>query len=161
PIDVFTGNVNVGSLGGNIIGDPNTPNSIIVASPSTQAFYGIYSRGTGTVEIKNNIISNITLSATGGSRFLGIVPTSGLKNICDNDIFISTSATTTTSVDFSSAIIGFHASSTVAVQIISGNKIHSFYNTAPPQPVNIVGIAYEGPATVKANFIGKNSIHSL
>ena len=100
PIYVTSGNVNIGTTSGNIIGATTGTSTIqLVNTTGTPLVYGIYSSSTGTVSIQNNIIGAISTCNTNVSFTVYGIKTSGaagIYTISSNTIGSNTTANSIT-----------------------------------------------------------------
>ncbi|MCU0423288.1 MAG: T9SS type A sorting domain-containing protein [Bacteroidia bacterium] len=144
-INAVNGNVDIGTVNGNIIGSRTVNGAITVTSASTTTFGAMGIRnggGTGnTFNIRNNIINGIDLVGTGATttpEFFGINAFNGTNvNITNNligdtiptnaSIRIFSAATSGTSVQRVSGIFA-NPSGGTPTQVISNNVISNIFN---------------------------------
>lgn len=146
-----SGNVNIGTVTGNIIGDDLLTDSIHVTGSGN--IVGITATGTGAaIAIENNIIANCSNNiaiATTSPTFNGI-NTGGISTTRNNKIHhiytTSNSTTTHTGINFSTVSLG---------SLIENNKIYNI-NINPITPsivASVAGITISGSAAVSKNVI--------
>ncbi len=144
-INITSGNANVGTVTGNIIGSATGANSIYAASTIAGAVVaGIYCSSSNTINIQNNTIGGIDVSgttATGATGFKGIeVAGAGTFNVSNNTVGnatasnirtgyllsgvnLSNTATTPTAASGGGVVRGIASSATGATLDISNNII--------------------------------------
>ncbi|MBN2746803.1 MAG: T9SS type A sorting domain-containing protein [Bacteroidales bacterium] len=166
----FYGIYTAGTLGNftinnNKIGSYGTANSIKIGTNSFSSGQGrprgIYNRNTGTVNIENNMISNITNNCMGDNSTLAIYSISGLNAINGNLIRnISTYSVRPTSASAPSVGGIIKSSSESGVHRINDNRIYNL--TAHHTSANnyITGIYLNGPSTPQSEMTG-NTIQNL
>jgi len=151
---------------GNIIGSITTSGSILTSSASSsniQLLYGIYSAGTGTIDISDNTVVNMQNATTGASLSLtrGIRSDAGsniLKNNLVHDI-ITSNVQSNNYVNASLIGISLHSVTAGTTQNITENTVYNLKNTAS-SAVEVYGIFFQGSTTV-SNTVSKNFVHSL
>jgi hypothetical protein len=125
-----SGKVDIGTITGNLIGHPTTPNSITTNLALTLPIYSIY--GLGEFNIKNNTIANITALGTGsGSAIRGITSQrgGGSMNISGNALFKLTTSGTQTGTT-TNVLIGIGLLSSAEYNaIVRNNKIYTISTT--------------------------------
>ena len=166
-IEVTSGNVNIGTASGNIIGSDTGTGSIVVTNSTTSGYtYGIKITSTGSIDCQNNIIGSIT-AATSSSAYsnnlTGIEKNgnSPSVNISNNNIG---SLSTVNSI-FASSSSTSDAQNVLAIRntgtgniTINGNQINNITNgssnTNPLTAGQIVGItSTNGIASITGNTI--------
>jgi hypothetical protein len=172
-INVANGNVNVGSVTGNVIGSPSTNGSITITTTSTGgSMIGLRSGAGGTINFSNNIVSGIDMvgsATTVATGFNGIAASGGAIIIVNNNTIgsstlansinmVATSSTSTTAA----AVRGIICNSTTTgvVNTITNNtvaNINSNYSAAGTQAATLVGIA----VTTGASTVDGNTIYNL
>ena len=159
------------TIQGNTIGSSTVANAINLATATSgtlvQAFTGIRNALSSlpTVTIASNTIANInnaTTSTSASSVTFGIRFSTGMGTVTNNTIRNLTTASAGTGTGTTPTLAGIMWASTTSglSQIISGNTIHSLYNTAATAAVSVYGIYYAG-LTSGTNSITKNFVHSL
>ncbi|MFZ4520777.1 MAG: T9SS type A sorting domain-containing protein [Bacteroidales bacterium] len=171
----FTGIYKLGNVAGsftvnnNLIGSSSTAGSIqaITANTSStaQSVYGIYSNGTGSNVITNNVIANLTDAhayqyATNG-QVGGICTSKGINTIQNNTIHDLSTTSPSNDLTNNAAIIGISQLSTSADQTVTGNTIYALNSAyTGSRSVNVTGLYYYG-GTTGTNSISGNFIHSF
>jgi len=132
--DAVSGNL---IIAGNTIGSRTVSNSIELTSSSTsyaQSLLGIYSKGTGTVEICDNytggFVNNGT-STSASSLTRGIYADDGTNNIAGNMVYMISTASSQSSTLYQAALIGIAVNSNGAGQHVDGNIVSHLYSTCP------------------------------
>jgi len=133
---------------------------------SSQTLWGIYSSTSGTANINNNVIRNLTnysISTTAGSTAIGINIEGGLNNIINNTIYGLTANSRSANTTTNSPLVGIRIVSTLtAGQILRGNTIYDLRAvTTNPVSLHSYGIYYQGPTSGTAHRIEQNIIHSI
>ncbi|MCX6319656.1 MAG: hypothetical protein NTW29_20425 [Bacteroidetes bacterium] len=161
-INVTGGNVNVGTTSGNTIGEA-TANSI----SSANSLVGIASSSSGTVDIRNNTIRNLSYNDADFERLAGIYVTAGTVTVKSNTIrdFIHT-GTTNTTLTSTFVPVGILLNTTTAGNLVEDNQIFNFtlgFNganagvTYPMFGIEVAGVSSTGTPTV----ITRNKIYNL
>lgn len=169
-INIANGNVNVGTITGNLIGSTTTNGAITYTTTTTNGgMIPLRSGAGGTINFSNNIISGIDLvsnATTNFCTFNGIAGSGGSNIIINNNTvgsttlansinMVSTSATATAA----STLRGIIANSvtTGVVNTITNNivaNLNSNYSATGAQATTLVGIAVTtGTSTVTGNII--------
>jgi len=135
-INISSGNVNVGTSIGNIVGLPAVTNSILLTAAANGAnLYGINISSTGTVDCRNNIVAGISSSnaPTLATNIYGINKTATAStvtisnntvgsNTVANSIFASSSSTAS-----SQYVYGIYSQCT-GTATINGNTVANIVN---------------------------------
>ena len=161
-ITINTGQVNVGTVTGNSIGDNTTTGSLILTNGASITNYGIDIGSASTVVCQNNKIGSITLTNTGGttsSRFKGISYNgSATITINDNTIggSIANSIYSNTTTSTGAEITGIYCSGT-GTNTINNNSILNITalstSTSGGALVGIDCVSTSGTTTVSGNSI--------
>ncbi len=160
----YSGNIDIGTETGNIIGDSIGTGSIKVTREGVgnyAYFYGIYTRSTGTVNIKNNIIGSVTLDGGALHNFYGIYKyDEGIVNISDNLIGSKSTANSIqaiTSTQNYQEVNGILSDGTGTVTI-TGNTIANLNNAS----TGTSGVFINGiNCTAGVNTIENNTVRNL
>ena len=158
------------TISNNTIGSTSTASSINASATSStaaniQTVYGIQSAGTGTITLSGNTIANMvnaTSNATTTSAGLisGIYVSAGTNTISNNTVRNLSIANANTNILSTPSVSGIvMASTTAAVQTVSGNTVYSLSNSFSTFAGGVIGIYYSGPTTASA--VRGNFIHSL
>lgn len=169
-INVANGNVNVGTITGNLIGSTTTNGAITYTTSTTNGgMIPLRSGAGGTINFSNNIVSGIDLvsnSTTNFCTFNGIAGSGGANIIINNNTvgsttlansinMVSTSATATVASAFRGIIC--NSATTGVVNTITNNivaNLNSNYSATGAQATTMVGIAVTtGASTVTGNII--------
>lgn len=166
---VISGNGTVNIIN-NLVGSTTIPNSIQSSSTSTsnaQLMYGMRNNSSGTVQIRNNTIANLTNGTTNantGTQGLinGITATAGNNSIIENNIFNLSISNANVNATHTASIGGIVLSGVAAstINTVSRNTIHSLNNGFVNFFGHIRGINFTGNAST-ANVCSRNFIHSL
>lgn len=169
-INIANGNVNVGTLQGNLIGSTTTNGAITMTTTvASGSMIALRSGGGGTINFSNNIVSGIDVignATTVSCSFNGIAGSGGSNIIINNNTvgsttlansinIVSTSATATAA----SALRGIICNSVTAgtVSTVTNNivaNLNSNYASSGTQGTTMVGIAVTlGTSTVSGNII--------
>lgn len=165
---INSGNVNVGTVTGNVIGDETTTGSVVLTGNAySVTSYGFYIASGGDVQITNNKIGSLTTSNTNTANshsFYGIhkSSSSGLFTVSGNTIgstVVNSIQTSSVSTNAPQAIYGIYTAGTGSTSI-SGNSVLNLYNnTTNNNPGSLInGIYYNAAGT---NSIEKNYIFNL
>ncbi|MDH7515646.1 MAG: right-handed parallel beta-helix repeat-containing protein [Bacteroidota bacterium] len=159
-IYVNGGTADIGTVTGNVIGDPVKAASILSAQSGT--LYGIYTLAPGPVNICNNIVANIKATNTGSYSMGGIHHGGGTPVIRNNRVTDLESASgATTSAP--SAMFGIMSSSSAPTQLIEENIVERLTNTGGGTPGSAAtschGIILTGAAS--SGFIKRNAVNGL
>jgi hypothetical protein len=168
-INVRSGNVNVGTVTGNTIGDPTSTGSITTSTSGIGMISGIASSSPNTVIISNNTIGSMTTTNTSTSStgsINGILVTAGTTTISNNLIG---SLTTANSLNASNAsvntspnqnVIGISSSSSIG-STVTNNSIANLNNNGTGQfgsgSGQMIGVA----VTNGTNTITGNTVRNL
>ncbi len=154
------------TLRNNIIGSPNTANSIYASSLSTsnaQSMRGIYSAGTGTITITGNTIANITNATTNSTtgnlgKVNGIFSSSGINTIYGNLIHDLKISNANSDLTLNASICGI-ALSGPTLKNVTANIIYNLSNTYSSFTGAVTGIYFTGGTS--SNTVERNFIHDL
>ncbi len=171
-IAVTSGNANIGTVSGNIIGSSTGSSSIYAASTTAGATVsGIYCNTTNSIAIQNNTIGGIDVSGTTAitaSGFKGIeaagtgtyvISSNNVGNETANNIRtgflltagnLSNAATTPTAASGGSAIQGIVSTSTGSTLNIISNLVHGIQVSGTATTYN--GITNSGAVTSTINL---------
>ena len=116
-INISAGNVNVGTVAGNVIGGGAAAFDTIATNYDSRA---IYNTGSGVVNIQNNTIGNITYARASNDELKGISVTAGTNTIKNNVVRDLTSNASASTSFFLSGITLFPAT---AGNLVEGNQI--------------------------------------
>ncbi len=165
-INITNGNVNVGNVTPNVIGN-TTGNDAIVATTATSGgiIVGINSSSAGAVTIANNHIGSLTgngSTATSPAGITGIQVSAGTPTITGNTIgSITTSNSFNNSVASTGGtqlIRGIDVTGGSAAALIQNNIISNLTQSGTSATSNIRGIVYGGTGNATIN---QNSISNL
>lgn len=169
-INIANGNVNVGTIQGNLIGSTTTNGAFTMTTTvASGSMIALRSGGGGTINFSNNIVSGIDIignATTVSCSFNGIAGSGGSNIIINNNTvgsttlansinIVSTSATATAA----SALRGIICNSVTAgsVSTVTNNivaNLNSNYAAPGTQATTMVGIAVTaGTSTVTGNII--------
>lgn len=172
-IDVIDGNVNIGNISGNTIGEITGTGSIkVTGGTNTQAVYGVKIANNGVVNCSNNnigSISGITLS-TNSTNLYGIhLSGNFIGEIKNNTIGSETTASSISASSPSNAtnpqsVYGIFSSNNGTTNILE-NNIYNLYNAASTAntylPSSVIGIYVdEGTNDINGNIVRNLSISS-
>ncbi|MBL0202698.1 MAG: T9SS type A sorting domain-containing protein [Chitinophagaceae bacterium] len=170
-IYVASGNADIGTVTGNIIGSNTGASSVYVAYASGGSAWGINCASSNTVNIQNNIIGGIDVTgttSTTASGFIGIDASgTGLFSINNNSIGndlpdnirtgylltganLSNTAVTPTAASGSSAVHGIRSSAVAAALTITNNLVHGIQVSGTATAYN--GITNSGAVTGTINL---------
>lgn len=145
-IRVEIGKMNIGTVTGNLIGHPTTPNSIVNNMKLTLCIY-IYLTSAGEVNVANNIVANITgtgTSTTSGVRGISFQSGGAIANIYNNTVYNLTSAGTQTGPTTSTLHgIGIVSSPEVGPVAVRNNRVYNLTSTATAANVVPTGITID------------------
>lgn len=149
-----SGNIDIGTPGnGNLIGHASTAGSITLTGTT---FNGIVNGASGTINIQDNTIANITQNTTTGVTVTGIQNGStGNGIISNNAIYNLTSNSTTTTL----ALSGIIQTVTGATHNITNNTIYNLSKTGATGTPTITGINLVGSTTYRD--VAANNIYNL
>ncbi|ADQ81092.1 hypothetical protein Palpr_2963 [Paludibacter propionicigenes WB4] len=171
-INVYGGDVNVGTVTGNTIGAPTGNGSVSVTDAgSSGVLYGINIQSTGTVSVQNNTIGAITTAcsaSTAPMNFYGIYKVSGAgtTTISGNVIGSSDEGTTnsinasSTSTGSAQTVVGIYSYGSGAVQI-SGNTIAKLTNATTSTGTSTYGYTIGIQTNAGTNTVSNNVIRDL
>lgn len=168
-INIFAGNVNVGTTLGNTLGATTGTGSITVTSASTGAnVYGIYLATTGTVDCQNNKIGAITVGngSSNATNFYGIykIAVAGTTTISYNTIGSTVTANSilasSTSTGSAQSIYGIYNSGSGAITI-NNNIIANLKNATSNSTNATVGLINGITSVDGTNTINFNTIRNL
>jgi hypothetical protein len=168
---VNNGNVDFGTVTGNILGSTSTNSSILFNATTTNSgVMGIRTGAGGTINIANNIVSGVTLTGSTVSVvpiFNGIAASGGttiniINNIIGsatltNSIYLPTAATAATTQSVRGIIVNGAATAT---SLVSGNLIANMTSNIAAtgvQPNSVYGIV----VTTSASTVINNTIRNL
>ncbi len=169
-INVANGNVNVGTITGNLIGSTTTNGAITFTTTAANgSMIALRSGAGGTINFSNNTISGIDLignATTVSSGFNGIAGSGGSNIIINNNTIGSTTLANSINITTSSATatvasafrgIICNSTTTGVVNTITNNivaNLNTNYSATGTQATSLVGIAVTtGTSTVTGNII--------
>lgn len=136
-INIVAGNVDIGTVGSNTIGEPTGNGSITVTSRNSgQTVYGINIASTGIVDCRNNSIGSLTAVNTNTGRASNIyginrTPAAGTTTISNNMIGSTTTSNSiyasSTSTENAQTVSGISSDGTGTINI-SGNIVANLTN---------------------------------
>ena len=157
------------TISNNIIGSLSTSNNIIANSTSngagiTQRVYGIWNKGTGTITINNNKISNLTNSTnhsntTTTGYICGIYSENGTNVITNNNINNLTISNANNTATSTMSVSGIALLNTTK-RTINGNTIYNLTNNRTDYTGTVAGIVFVGINT-DTNIVSGNFIYNL
>ncbi|MFZ4413713.1 MAG: hypothetical protein ACOYOV_11555, partial [Bacteroidales bacterium] len=169
-ININSGDVNIGTITGNSIGDLVSQNSISIIDGATAAnVYGINIASTGTVNCQNNNIGSITaanVNTTYATNFYGINKTSviGTTTIVNNTIGSETFANSIQSSSQSTgnpqSVYGINNAGT-GIIVINDNTIANLTNSTTNTNIATVGLINGIASITGTDTISNNLIHNL
>ncbi|NVO20895.1 MAG: hypothetical protein HXX13_14440 [Bacteroidetes bacterium] len=168
-MNITTGNVNIGTVTGNLIGDDASNNLIQFTSNLNSNFYGIYYNSPGSGDIQNNKIGSIavkTSAPANNNNFYGIIKsnTAGSISIHNNIIGSATQATSISVASLSSGnaqtAYGIKSDGT-GTTLIDANTIANITNATSNVTAATAGFVNAITTTAGANTISNNIIHDL
>ncbi|MEI7661019.1 MAG: hypothetical protein WCK34_02415 [Bacteroidota bacterium] len=124
-IQVLSGNVNIGTVTGNVFGGGALPSDTIRSGYDNGI---IYCSGTGIVNIENNTVGNIAHWAGGNDRTAGVVITAGTVHVKNNIIRDIKSNGSGTGFIYLPVGIQVTAAGTLVNPVIEGNTITNIWN---------------------------------
>ena len=171
---VGSGNVNIGTTAGNIIGAATGTGAIKFTSGSYEPSYftGIYVQSGNTVTVQNNVVGSITLDKSDpqyATNFNGIKiqANSGNYSVINNTIGSTTTANSVQSLSASTAdaqtvngIIGEGNAASTPINF-SNNIIANLTNGTTCTDASIHGSIYGIVLYRSANIASNNTIHDL
>ncbi|MCX6307115.1 MAG: YDG domain-containing protein [Bacteroidetes bacterium] len=161
-----TGDINIGTISGNIIGAATGTGSLVVTSSVINGYvFGIRFDGTGMVNCQNNTIGAITVAntnATNPSHFYGIFKSgAGTTNISNNLIGSTSTANSiicsSVSGSYAQYLSGIYSVGTGTVTI-SGNTVSKLTNNNNVTAGGFIKGIYTHTGT---NIITNNTIRDL
>ena len=168
-INVVAGNLNIGTVVGNVVGAATGTGSITVTGGATATnIYGVNISSTGTVDCENNIVGSIIVDnvSTFASNFYGINKTAvaGTTTISNNTIG---SSTTVNSINASSAstanaqsVYGIYSSGTGTVTV-NGNTVVNMTNGTSNTTIGTQGVMNGIAVTSGVTTVNNNYVHDL
>lgn len=152
-INISSGNVNVGTVTGNIIGGGAMPYDTIRTNYDSRA---IYNTGAGTINIENNIIGNISYYRVSGDELKGIRVNAGTNTIRKNIVRDLKSNSIASTTFFLS---GIHFAAATANNMVDSNQVYNLtQNNAAGGAIFNVGI-FVGSLT--SGEVKKNKIYNI
>jgi hypothetical protein len=122
-INISAGNVNVGTVTGNVIGGGSNVYDTIRVSYDAR---GIYNTGAGVVDIQNNTVGNISYYRNSGDELRGIRVTAGTATIKNNIVRdMKSNATASTSFFLS----GIDLLAATGGNLVEGNQVFNLTQT--------------------------------
>lgn len=168
-ISVAGGDVNIGTVTGNSIGESVSTGSIkITGGTSGQTFYGINVAGIGAIDCQNNSIGSITVANTNAANsgnFYGINRTNTrLNNFSNNTIGSITQANSIQAISASTgnaqSIYGIR-NTTGGTIICNNNTIANLYNGTTNTVTGTLGQISGISSNYGINTITNNTIYNL
>jgi hypothetical protein len=163
------GDLNIGTITGNTIGESTGNGSITFTAGSAGSnFYGFYIQNAGTVNIQNNAIGSIqasNASSANSTNFIGIYKSnSGITTISNNTIGSTTTTnsiyTNSTSTENAQSVYGINSAGTGTVTI-SGNTISKLTNGTTNTSSTTTGLVQGIITTNGTNAINNNTVRDL
>ena len=164
------GNLNIGTITGNIIGDMSTTGSILLtATAATANSHGIYSTSAGTLSISNNTFGSITVAnstATNAHNFYAVNQTATAASLTvENNIIGSTTLAnsinaTSTSTSNAQSVYGIFNAGSGTIGI-NGNTISNLTNGTTNTTAGTAGVINGIASSTGTNTISNNLIHDL
>lgn len=160
-----TGNYNVGTVTGNLVGSSSTANSIVGTTLTTgttaASIAGILSSATGTVVISNNSIGGLTGtgSATASCNVFPLQVSGGTNTITFNtigSISVANSINASNTTAINQTVVGINVTGTVTTaNTVSNNIIANLTQNSTGASSTVRGIAYSGTGkgTIEENHI--------
>ncbi len=163
-IFVASGDVNIGTTIGNIIGQPSVTNSIRNNGSSGGVAYtiGIHNTGSGIVNVVNNTISNFIAAGTSSNVELRGISHEGTGNsfTATGNTIYNLNSTGTTSGITAPTPVGIHTNTTSSNNILlTGNHIYNLSNTGISNSSHCAGISING--TGSGGSCSSNRIYGL
>jgi len=157
-ISVLSGNVDIGTVTGNILGGGANPyDTIRTGGISSLIEY----TGLDTANIANNVVGNVANYTGANQGMYGINASEGLINIKNNVIrdFKSTSTELLTS----NSPTGILLSSSIPGAIIDGNQVYNISNiNAGTGAYTVLGISLSGALNIdEAAIVKNNKVYNL
>gem|GEM_PF-1163780 len=157
-IQVIAGNVNIGTVTGNVFGGGALPSDTIRSGYDNGI---IYCSGSGTVNIENNTIGNIAHWAGGNDRTAGVVITAGTVHVKDNIIRDIKSNSTGTGYIYLPVGIQVNSTGGLVNPVIEGNTITNIWNfNSGLQPFMAIGIVIQS-SSVNNIIVRNNKISNV
>ncbi|MES2560070.1 MAG: BNR-repeat neuraminidase N-terminal domain-containing protein [Bacteroidota bacterium] len=160
-IRMEAGKIDVGTLTGNMVGHPTTPNSIVNSTGLTYPIYSIY--GSGTFTIANNTVANITgtnVSTSGTVKGICIQAGGAIPTIYNNTIYnLKTDGVNTGTTTNVLHGIGIISAPEVSPTTIRNNKIYNLSVTSTTANTNPIGIVVD--QTTANGVIEGNVIYGI
>lgn len=168
-ISVTSGQVNIGTVAGNIIGSTSGVDALVaIPTASNGAVVGIHSSSTGVMVIQNNSIggftsSGVTAAVAGGIIGINVSGVASSMSILNNTIGNTTANNmrggTSGLTTGSSQVVGITLPSTPTVSIVSNNTIQNLSSYGTGTAGYVRGISTQastaapGTHTITNNFI--------
>lgn len=153
-------------ISGNVIGSEVTAENIQTSSTATdnsQVLFGIYSAGTGTTIVANNVIAhlyNSTTESSMSSKMYGIYLLGGTNRVLNNTVHDITTGGAANGANYDNVCMtGIVNSSLAGYQTLSNNTVYNLMNTST-QKVEFYGI-FMKPTTSGNDTISGNFIHGF
>ena len=167
-ISIGNGDVNIGSVTANSIGDNTTTGSIVFTDGIAVLHSAIYIASTGVVNCNNNKIGSITVAnsvpASYSSDFLAIYKTAsaGVTSISNNVIggSISNSINQNSATTVASTLIGIKCDGTDNCTI-STNTITNLYSASLATTSFVAGISCSPTTCSGVTTVSNNIVHDL
>ncbi|MBL0177031.1 MAG: T9SS type A sorting domain-containing protein [Ignavibacteria bacterium] len=157
-IYIGAGMANIGTVTGNTIGHASTSNSITASG--TGDMRGIYSASADPVQVKNNLVANISIvpaAATTGTRGIEVNGSTGSITIANNEVrnLSTTSNSVSAAPTATTALYGILLLSNATGHLVENNLVTGLTST-PATPANTVVFGINvgsGAGTVRLNKI--------
>lgn len=162
---INSGQVNVGTVTGNSIGDNTTTGSIVLTNGASITNYGIDIASASTVDCQNNKIGSITVSnsdAASSSKLIGISNSGSSTVTISNNVIggsIANSIYSNSSASPSANVSGISCSGS-GTNTISSNVISNLTVSSTSTTGGIL-IGIDCSSTTGSTTVSSNSIHDL
>ena len=157
-IQVVAGNVNIGTVTGNVLGGGSLPSDTIRSGYDNGI---IYCTGSGVVNIENNTIGNIAHWAGGNDRTAGVVITAGTVHVKNNIIRDIKSNSTGTGYIYLPVGIQVNSTGSLVNPVIEGNTITNIWNSNNSLlPYMVAGIVIQS-SSVNNIIVRNNRISNI
>jgi len=160
-LDIRSGDINIGTITGNTIGDNSTGSINYVAGTGTGKVYGININIVGTVVCQNNTIGSITAgnnTSTGVTDITGIYKSSGAGNITISNNTIgstSNSSSINATTNGANTVSGINCGGS-GTNIINGNTVANLVNST-----NVAGSIWALRVSAGTNAVNGNFMYGL
>ncbi|MEI6684064.1 MAG: hypothetical protein WCO44_15650 [Bacteroidota bacterium] len=157
-IQVLAGNVNIGTVTGNVFGGGALPSDTIRSGYDNGI---IYCTGSGIVNIENNTVGNIAHWVGGNDRTAGVVVTAGTVHIKNNIIRDIKSNSNGTGYIYLPVGIQVNSTGSLVNPVIEGNTITNIWNfNTALLPFMAIGIVIQS-SSVNNIIVRNNKISNI